>query len=390
MEASEVLDKVLRRYASGIGKSPRMRQLQNKAKSGGLSFDEVQRAAGEAGKILGQALSAELSEYSGGAVLSLPDALIVVPPSLRRNYKFLTTLIESVERQGNLPVVAPKFDAERAANLAKHVASYDRFADHTADFEELVENNSRGVVDDAVRSTADARYGMGLRPMIRRSQIGQCCSWCAEVAGEYEYSSRMDKSVFRRHRGCECLIELIRDGRREVVDNYTNWDKRNDQAELRQRIRLLEPDPDYPSPGELIRRRQEGKNDPQNRGVIAGRILRGEYSLKYKHQKYLQHVQGTQQYEQATRLRNRQQSYLIISEEEAQRLIYKLCGKGIPYTDQAGSIGSKEYVDAGRVIGYYSNREKVFEPTGRIAIHYSKGGAHIVPVNPAFGDDVHD
>ena len=143
-------------------------------------------------------------------------------------------------RQGNLPVVAPKFDAERAANLAKHVASYDRFADHTADFEELVENNSRGVVDDAVRGTADARYGMGLKPMIRRSQIGQCCPWCAEVAGEYEYSTRMDKSVFRRHRGCDCLIELFRDGRHEVVENYTRWDSRWDEGEIRRRVERIQ------------------------------------------------------------------------------------------------------------------------------------------------------
>lgn len=385
MANENLLANVLQRYNEGLAASPKIRALQ-RARDRVLTSREVQDAAGEAGEILGQALTDALSSLAGDGQVTLEQALSLVPPSLRRNHSFLSSLIRRLDKTDGLKTAVPPFDAERAKNLAKRAASYERFADHTLDFSELVENNSRAVVDDAERETADARYRMGLSPRIRRRQVGGCCEWCAKVEGEFAYDPQtMDKRVFRRHRGCDCLIELIRDGRREVVDNYTSWDKRNDQAELRQRIRLLEPDSDYPSPGELIRRRQDGESDPQNRGVIAGRILRGEYSLKYKHQKYLQHVKDTPQYQQTARQRGKQQSYLIITEQEAKSIVYRLCGTGAGQIDENGTFEPREYVDIGHVVGYYYDTDRVEHKTDRVMILYAKEGTHIVPVKPLEG-----
>ena len=292
MANENLLANVLRRYNEGLAASPRIRTLQ-RARDRVLTSREVQDAAGEAGEILAQALTDTLSSLAGDGKVTLEQALSLVPPSLRRNHSFLSSLIRRLDKPDGLKTSVPPFDAERAKNLAKRAASYERFADHTLDFSELVENNSRAVVDDAERETAETRYRMGLSPRIRRRQVGGCCEWCAEVEGEFAYDPEtMDKRVFRRHRGCDCLIELIRDGRREVVDNYTSWDKRNDQAELRQRIRLLEPDPVRTRSTELQRRRigkdgQEIIDKPTYQKLTrdfirqGGMIIRGEEAERH-------------------------------------------------------------------------------------------------------------
>ncbi len=80
--------------------------------------------------------------------------------------------------------------------------------------------------------------------MIVRSQMGECCAWCAEVAGTYAYDpTHMDKRVFRRHRGCDCLIELRRDGRREIVNNYMNADRRQDAQGMMRNLKRLKGNP---------------------------------------------------------------------------------------------------------------------------------------------------
>lgn len=381
----DILEVIFNGYMLGIKKSRVIRTIQGKAKKDTLTIRDIQDAAGEAGKILGNTLADIMSKEAKGGRIPLADALLVVPPSLRRNYEFIKNMIKAADKNGYLPYAVPKFDTDRANNLAKHIAGYEYFEEHKADFRELVENNSRSIVDDAVSTTADARWKMGFTPKITRSQAGECCSWCAEVAGTYDYDPRtIDKKIFRRHRGCDCLIEIFRDGEHEAVNNYMKYDRRIDAEDVKKRIRRVEElsrDPYMPSHAELIRRWEAGKKNPNNQGIIAGKILNGEFNLKYKHQKYIQHLRGTKQYEKTAADRGRPQSYLTISESEAQKLIYELCGRGVLRSEE-GSRLDIEFVDAAGKIGEFMDVTKKWEPTNRMAIHYGRDGAHIVPVKP--------
>ncbi len=142
----------------------------------------------------------------------------------------------------------------------------------------------------------------------------------------------------------------------------------------------------YNVPGEwrlsskdAFERRAQMADNPENEGIIAGKVASGVYSLNLKHQKYLQHTYGTPQYNNAVKARGRPQSYLTISEEEAQRIIYDKYGLGRIDRSNSGEPLSSEYITLDRVVGYYFQRgEKI--PTRRIKIVYGKDGAHIVPV----------
>ena len=140
-----------------------------------------------------------------------------------------------------LSTAVPAFDADRARNLAKYASEFERFEDHKLDFKELVENNSRSIVDESQEQTARARYEMGYTPTISRSTVGETCDWCNGLAGTREYNPQtMSRDIFARHRNCDCLIELNRNGGTEVVNNYS---RRNDDAganHIRQRRSVSE------------------------------------------------------------------------------------------------------------------------------------------------------
>ena len=122
-----------------------------------------------------------------------------------------------------------------------------------------------------------------------------------------------------------------------------------------------------------------GKNDPNNQGYIAARILSGEYSMQYRHNKYVQHCKGTNLYDQVTRDRGKPQSYLTISEKEAQQIVWKYAGTGVVKTDRNGLPRNIEFVTTKTAVGMHPD-DGTFQPSTRIAIVYSESGAHIYPV----------
>ncbi|WP_081732745.1 polymorphic toxin type 50 domain-containing protein [Blautia producta] len=73
-------------------------------------------------------------------------------------------------------------------------------------------------------------------------------------------------------------------------------------------------------------------------------------------------------------------SYLTVSLEEAQRLVYKYAGTGELKRDRFGKWTNKEFVSAEKDVGVVVDPQTGEEfVTSRFSIHYSKNGTHIVP-----------
>lgn len=126
--------------------------------------------------------------------------------------------------------------------------------------------------------------------------------------------------------------------------------------------------------------KESGKYE-EARKEIQRRIDDGEYSLDLPHQKYLQHVQGTAQFNNAEKTRGKKQSYLTISEERAQDLIHEYSAKGDPRISRKGEVLNTEFANARESIGFYCENGKYIE-TSRFAIEHKKSGSHIYPVKP--------
>lgn len=93
-----------------------------------------------------------------------------------------------------------------------------------------VENFSRNIVDSNNEENARSADNKGLEAKIVRTTDGNCCPWCTEMAGEYDYSPNMDTDVFRRHDNCGCDVEYICEKGQQDV-----WSKkwRSDEKEKR-------------------------------------------------------------------------------------------------------------------------------------------------------------
>lgn len=68
-----------------------------------------------------------------------------------------------------------------------------------------VNNVSRAFYDQYVEANAKFRTKSGLKAIIIREELGECCSWCADLAGIYDYDNA-PKDVWGRHENCKCSV----------------------------------------------------------------------------------------------------------------------------------------------------------------------------------------
>ena len=76
-------------------------------------------------------------------------------------------------------------------------------------FERFISNSFRnvgqGFYDSYVEANVRFRSKLGMKEVIVRRQLGNCCKWCANLAGIYNSYSTPD-DVFKRHTNCRCLV----------------------------------------------------------------------------------------------------------------------------------------------------------------------------------------
>lgn len=116
---------------------------------------------------------------------------------------------------------------------------------------------------------------------------------------------------------------------------------------------------------------------------ISDKIKSGEYSTKLSIQQHNKHVEGTVKYNEYFEARTKKggnpQSRITISEAEAQNIIDNKAGTGIIKVDRNGNPRPQEQIVCDKIIGQYYYGGEYIE-TNKAVIHYSKKGAHLVPI----------
>lgn len=311
-------------------------------------------------------------------IFNAEDGYDVVMSALRDGYEMTSKYAAGVQTLANreagigLKGVEPVFMTGRASGIAHAASNAEDLETTEAYLGQPVQLFTENVVGDTIKANEEFQYKSGLNPKIRRTAAADCCEWCNDVAGDYSYPA--DDLIYRRHANCNCLVEYYPGNRLKQNSHTKRWTKLN-KAEENAAFAVRGP-----SIAELSKRVKEGISIPDNGGIIATKIIEGEYSLKLKHQKYLQHVQGTKQYENAVRGRRREQSFLTISEKEAQKIIYDYAGRGKMSINRSGDFtDNREYVSVEQIIGKFYEKGEWHE-TNRLMIIYTKDGSHIVPV----------
>lgn len=207
----------------------------------------------ETGKCLRDTLTSVLGPSAlpdGTLYYNIAERTII--PALERNHIRILDYANDVQTaiygdQGMvLGVMRPSFAKDRAYGLIDKMGGLPA-EDAARWMREPVINFCEKVVDDWVKTNADALYGAGFNPKIvrtlgpaavRETQKGYPqiyfipCEWCEGLAGEYDYKdvANSGNDVYRRHEGCRCEITYVTPHRADNVNEHKRIENIEDLA----------------------------------------------------------------------------------------------------------------------------------------------------------------
>lgn len=215
-------------FKSNVMKDRRIAQISKRIRDGTATFVDGHDYAERLGENLSRALVTNLTADT------LPDGKLyyniakrTVTPALEENYNLTNEIAADIQKILDAKVgiglnaVKADFPSERIQGLIdKMTADGITLEEALVWLMEPVVNNSEAFFDDFIDSNAKFRNDVGLKATITRKVAGNCCEWCAAMAGSYEYG-KAPPDIYRRHEFCRCTV-TYQSGR-----NFQNvWSKR--------------------------------------------------------------------------------------------------------------------------------------------------------------------
>ena len=188
------------------------------------TYGVAMKLANKIGEDLGKVLVKYAPELSVDD-LELAD---ILPKALGLDHAQVSAACKQVQEKMNkqaglgIKYKEPQFNMDKALGLADEVRGITDEGELSQALVERVANFSAGVVDDSIYENAGVLARAGVKITLIRTAEANCCDWCEEVAGTYDYFEVKDKGndVWRRHLGCKCEIDIDNGETVGRVNNY--------------------------------------------------------------------------------------------------------------------------------------------------------------------------
>ena len=260
----ELNAKIEASFKGNVMKDRLLSKISGRIRDGTANLKDAHDYAERLGENLSKALVNNLTQDAlpnGTLYYNIAQRTII--PNLQTNYKLINEAAEmiqkSLDKKDNigLGVVKADFPKERISGLIDKMTAedveYDRAVKWLA---EPIVNNSEAFADDFVEANASFRQSAGLRAKVTRIAAANCCKWCSDMEGTYDYDNRPD-DIFRRHENCRCVVTYQSEKISQNVWTKRTWKTSEQELERRksaanpkglslderlERIRVLERD----------------------------------------------------------------------------------------------------------------------------------------------------
>lgn len=225
----------------------RIARISKRIRDGTATLVDAHRYAQYTGEALSKALVQNITADS------LPDGKLyyniakrTVTPALKECHVIVNDVSaqiqEIVDKKAGIGLKALKadFPDKRINGLVDKLTSYDEFEKASVWLKEPIVNNVESFFDDYVKTNVDFRYKSGLKETIERIAEPNCCEWCAERAGTYEYgySDTMPDGIFQRHEFCRCDVTYKSEKKFQNVWTKESWKPTEEELAARKETQM--------------------------------------------------------------------------------------------------------------------------------------------------------
>nr|DAS75252.1 MAG TPA: hypothetical protein [Caudoviricetes sp.] len=238
----DLISKLKSEFNNKYANNSKIRRLVDQLEKGDVEYEQAHQFAIEIGELLANIFKENLSEdMFPDKKMNYDVADKILNETLGKNYELVSDYSRDIQtiinkKAGfNLKGLKADKNQSRIDNMAKKI-SENEIENVQWMFDEPVKNFTQSIVDDTVKTNADFQYKLGMQPKIIRKSTGDCCEWCEELVGEYDYPYGVPPNVYKRHRFCRCTIEHRPAGAKKGTNIHT---KRilNSREDIDERLR---------------------------------------------------------------------------------------------------------------------------------------------------------
>lgn len=224
--APALYDKIKADFDSRVSGDAEIQLILKRIEEGTATARDTQYYAIRIGKHAADAFKENISSEvlpDGKMYYNIAERTVV--PQLMENYEMVEGVAEAVQQQLNaeagigLNPVHVDVNQSRIDGIINRITAADVYDTVAWMLVEPVRNFTQSVADDFVRENVAFQSKAGLSPKITREVYGNCCAWCAALAGTYEYKKE-PKDFYRKHEYCRCLI-IYDPGNGKVQNSHT-------------------------------------------------------------------------------------------------------------------------------------------------------------------------
>lgn len=234
-------------FKSNVMRDRRIAQISKRIRDGTATFLDGHDYAERLGENLSRALVTNLTAET------LPDGTLyyniakrTVTPALRENYDLTNEVAADIQKilddknQIGLKAVKANFPDERIQGLIDKMTSDGITLDQAIIWLiEPVINNSEAFFDDFIDANARFRNNVGLKATITRKVAGNCCDWCAAMAGTYDYDKAPD-DIYKRHQFCRCTVTYQSEKTSQNVWTKRKWESSPEELSKRKAFGIFQ------------------------------------------------------------------------------------------------------------------------------------------------------
>lgn len=223
----ELLEAIEKEYKNGKSKDETIKRLIEILKNAKSDYSHAHEYSIQIGDLL-------VETYKNN-LINLPDNKMyyniadrVLNPTMKEAFNDVSSYAADVQTELNhqaglgIKGIKPDLNQDRIDGIVNRLAEADNFDDIKWILDEPVKNFCQSIVDDTVKKNVQFHHDLGLSPKITRKEIGNCCDWCKQIVGTYNYPNDVPDDIYKRHRHCRCeVLYNPADGSKKKRDIWT-------------------------------------------------------------------------------------------------------------------------------------------------------------------------
>lgn len=228
-------------FKTYVMRDRRIAQISTRIRDGTATFADGHDYAERLGENLSKALSTNLNANT------LPDGKLyyniasrTVTPALEENYNLTNDAAEKIQKivdkksKIGLGSIRADFPTERINGLIDKMTRDDiTLEDALVWLKEPIINNCEAFFDDFIDSNAKFRENAGLKSKLIRKAEANCCKWCANLEGVFDYDNAPE-DIYRRHEFCRCIVTYQSEKTSQNVWSKKTWQSTPEELQRRE------------------------------------------------------------------------------------------------------------------------------------------------------------